>query len=207
MGLWDERWERRAQRDSQAAEGPHLSAGCKGAGDLWQPELEAHPWHWSSPGEVSCSLLLLNVRVCSHISVWNLVKLVLISAARAIAFLHNLFLCTQDYCKSLKIREETAIWKSIGHHIISRWWRGPQSRRSRMSITVYQNWLNSIHCFDSYDRTSKQSDDVGYQVIYLTLFHLNSILVMFLTFNKYISRKWICSGFSNSLHIHGIHQI
>ena len=64
-------------------------------------------------------------------------KLVLMSTARAITFLHNLFLCTQDYWESLKIREKTVIWNSLGHHIISRWWRGT---REIKPVNPKGNW-------------------------------------------------------------------
>ena len=44
-----------------------------------------------------------------------------------------------------------------------------QGRRVWMSIIVYQNWLNSINFSENYHRIGKQNDDIGYQVVCLTL--------------------------------------
>jgi len=44
-----------------------------------------------------------------------------------------------------------------------------QSRRFWMSIIIYQNWLNSTNFSEIYHRMGKQNDDIGYQVVCLTL--------------------------------------
>lgn len=149
------------ERDGRSCCGPSLLCRLRRGQNLQPPQMAACACKCSAPGQASHSLPLLKTGACSHTRVSNLVKVMLVLASSRVAFLHSLFLCTQYPWKSLKMREETAIWKCIGHHNISRWWRDPQKSVSWMSVTVYQNWLSSIKCFESY-RTGKQNDNFIY---------------------------------------------